>query len=224
MIRALWFFCSLTFMVSLWLLYTVDGLSGEDAAPEQKPTAEAVAPAESEKSVEQLHATLKERLGEVQTKERELEERERKISDREKLLQNEIGRYEKIIEELHKSLVTQKETETKLTAQVKDLEGRLELKTSDQKSVEEAKKEEFKKIYEKVDSKKAAKIFDSMDTQLAISILSNLNQAKAAEILGQMSADKAKRVTESFLLKTKPEVKGAKLAAAPKSAPPEESP
>ncbi len=109
-------------------------------------------------------------------KEKELADRERAIEEKEKFLTQQLEKYEKTFKEL-KAQIAQ------LEAQQNETDG------------------ETKRLYEKMEPKKAAKILDVMEPTQAASVLSSLIPNRAAEILGLMSVEKAKILTEKLLHK-----------------------
>ncbi len=122
-------------------------------------------------SVSGFEATLGEQAKSLNEKEEALEKRKILLDEKEKVLNQQIARYEKVIE---------------------DLSARL-------KKARKYNEEQFgslKKMYEKMDPKKAAVILNDLDTDLAAGILEGMRKEQAGEILGKMTALRARRVTE----------------------------
>jgi flagellar motility protein MotE (MotC chaperone) len=142
--------------------------------PEQASTAVPVESKVGERDLKTLWDKLQAKQQELDAKAREIASKEAALSEREALVKTQLSRYEATL--------------TSLRAEVDSLRG-----------LKNAKLEDFKKIYSKMESKKAARILDEMDTDLAGLILSSLKENQSAEILGQMDPEKARRITARFL-------------------------
>ncbi len=124
--------------------------------------------------IEKLQKSIRERELAIEKRERELATLEKEMKQREELLLSQISSYEKIVGELKEKL------------------QKLEKKN-------EEKKDDFLKIYEKMDPKQSANILSEMEPKIAASILKKLSVNIAAEILSKMAGEKAKKVTEVFI-------------------------
>lgn len=107
-------------------------------------------------------------------KENDLKRREAALVEKERLLGQQLGRYEKVIGELR----------SKVTA----------LETS-----QNARVDNFRQVYEKMEAKKASKVLDGMEIGLASQIIGGMKNKQAAEILSAMSPERARQITEKFL-------------------------
>ena len=145
---------------------------------EEGPTRETAsvdtAPSTEDKEVKTLFEKLQAQQQELEAKTQALVRREQQLAEREALVKTQLTRYE--------------ETLTSLRAEVDSLRG-----------LKNAKLDEFRKVYSKMEPKKAARILDDIDTDLAGQIISSLKESQSAEILGQMDPEKARRITARFL-------------------------
>jgi|GEM_PF-4840970 len=142
--------------------------------PEQPSTVVPVESKVGERDLKTLWNKLKAKQQELDAKASELAQKEAALSEREALVKTQLSRYE--------------QTLTSLRTEVDSLRG-----------LKNAKLDDFKKIYSKMESKKAARILNEMDTDLAGLILSSLKENQSAEILGHMDPEKARRITARFL-------------------------
>lgn len=142
--------------------------------PEQASTAVPVESKVGERDLKTLWDKLQAKQQELDAKAREIASKEAALSEREALVKTQLSRYEATL--------------TSLRTEVDSL-----------RALKNAKLDDFKKIYSKMESKKAARILDEMDTDLAGLILSSLKENQSADILGQMDPEKARRITARFL-------------------------
>jgi flagellar motility protein MotE (MotC chaperone) len=205
---ALWV---LTFAILVWLVREFDGalvqsvLASETAEPSVAETASSQEPVFQQEDAirarvrrrleagptRELGSTetaatgsdgqAKELFDKLQGQQRELDEkhrqlgiREQSLVEREALVKAQLSRYE--------------ETLSRLRTEVDSLRG-----------LKNTKLEEFRKIYSKMESKKAARILDDMDTDMAGQILSSLKESQSADVMGHMDPEKARRITVRFL-------------------------
>lgn len=129
----------------------------------------------------------------VEAREAEISRREREVNEREKVLQEQLSRSEKVMEELQNK---RRELESLRAAQKNTLQEFEALKNK--------QAEHFVLIYDKMEPKKAARIMDDMGQKLASSILAAIRPDRAAEILSRMQSDRARLLTEKYLGKRKP--------------------
>ncbi len=145
-----------------------------EEGPEQSSTVVPVESKVGERDLKTLWDKLQAKQKELDAKAAEVAQKEAALIEREALVKTQLSRYE--------------QTLTSLRTEVDSLRG-----------LKNAKLDDFKKIYSKMESKKAARILDEMDTDLAGLILSSLKENQSADILGQMDPEKARRITARFL-------------------------
>jgi flagellar motility protein MotE (MotC chaperone) len=156
-----------------WISSELGVVSFRSASAAEKPTSAPV-------SVEALEKALNDRGKSIDEREAKIAQREKAVGEKEALLQQQLGKYEQIVDDLKKKIKTLEEQQS-------------------------AKVESFRKVYEGMDGKRAARILEDVDLGLATEILSGMKTDKAAEILGRMNPIRAKQITERSMRQARAE-------------------
>jgi len=178
MVKLSFFFGLLSLGVAYWLSQEMGilGYTPAMASDEEQQS----------EGIQSLSKSLSERAKALEEKEGEITRRERSVQDKETVFQQQISRYEKVIQE-------QKQKILSLGA------------------LNDSKVDGFRKLYEKMDAKKVAAIFEEMDPALVSEIMGEMRTQTSVEILGKLSIKKARLLTEKYLSKRLPASKAAKV-------------
>jgi len=142
-----------------------------EANKDQKPKAKPLT--ESEKSV---LIRLREKDQSLLAKEKAINRRESQLKALEEDLQGQIGRLEKLQQEIEKDIDTKKKQD-----------GEQLLLTV--------------KFYEKMDPGKAARSIEQLNTKIAVQILLNIKDKQASAVLAEMAPEKSARLVEEIARK-----------------------
>jgi len=176
MLKVSLFFVALSLGVTYWL--------GQELGVMGYTPAVASEGGENE-GIESLAKSIQERTKQVEEKEGEINRRERSVQDKEIVFQQQIDRYEKIIQEQKKKIAS--------------LEA-----------LNNSKVEGFRRLYEKMEPKKVAQILEEMEPELVAELLGEMRAQISVEILGKLSTKKARLLTEKYLSKRLPASKAGK--------------
>lgn len=162
-------------LVFTWLCVELQVFETIPAGAASSKSASAGAASDSSKeNLGEAKKQLDTREQAVRSREEALARKERDLLDKEKFLSQQASRYEKIIQEL--------------TGRI----GELEHLRAD-------KADNFRTVFEKMESKKASKILEDMDSKTAAGVVASLKRERAGEILSSMSPEKARAITEFVL-------------------------
>jgi len=177
MLKVSLFFVALSIGVAYWLAQEMGVLGYTPAVASEG--------SETHEGIESLAKSIQERTKLLEEKEGEINRRERSVQDKETVFQQQIERYEKIIQEQKKKIAS--------------LEA-----------LNNSKVEGFRRLYEKMEPKKVAQILEEMEPELVAELLGEMRAQVSVEILGKLSTKKARLLTEKYLSKRLPASKAGK--------------
>jgi flagellar motility protein MotE (MotC chaperone) len=163
-------FVVLSCVLAGWLIFELAGFNNSDVMASDKKEAEAPA--------DPVQRSLQEKNDLLNRREAEVAKRELAVTEKEKVLDNQIGRYERVIHDLKAQL-------------------------ADSERMQDNRADSIRRMYEKMEPKKAAQILEQMDLGIAASIVGGMKQDKAAEVMDHMSKERARSITEKYLSRLK---------------------